>query len=452
MTLTMDRPPLTHRYEPWGAARAAFAYRGPELLLSGPAGTGKSRALIEKLHMMCLLNPKMRGLMVRKVRDTLSNTGLVTYREHVAKESIERGDVSFYGGSASEPAQYRYPNGATINIGGMDKPTKIMSSEYDMIYVQEAIELTPTDWENLTTRLRNGKVSFQQLMADTNPDAPTHWLKARVDRGATFMLDTRHEDNPILCHADGSYTTRGAAYMTALDNLTGVRKERLRYGRWAAAEGLIYEDFDRATHLRKIGEIPQSWTRYWSVDFGYTNPFVLQCWAVDPDGRLHLYRELYRSGRLVEDHARHILGIVAPDGNWREPRPRAVICDHDAEDRATLERHLGMSTIPATKTVTDGIQAVQARLRKAGDGRPRITLDPTCTVEVDPELEGRQYPTSTIAEIPAYVWERAKEGSAAAEKAPKEEPRKLHDHGVDAMRYCVAHLDLQPTPRMRGWL
>jgi hypothetical protein len=43
--------------------------------------------------MMCLRNPKMRGLMIRKVRDTLSNTGLVTYREHVAKESMARGRV-----------------------------------------------------------------------------------------------------------------------------------------------------------------------------------------------------------------------------------------------------------------------------------------------------------------------------------------------------------------------
>jgi hypothetical protein len=95
------------------------------------------------------------------------------------------------------------------------------------------------------------------------------------------MLDTRHEDNPILCAPDGTYTERGRAYMSALDNLTGVRKERLRHGRWAAAEGLIYEDFDRATHLRASPN-PRSWPRYWSVDFGYTNPFVLQCWAVDP--------------------------------------------------------------------------------------------------------------------------------------------------------------------------
>jgi phage terminase large subunit len=448
----MSTATLVHRYEPWGAARDAFSYRGPELLLSGPAGTGKSRALIEKMHLMCLRNKDMRGLMIRKVRDSLSNTGLVTFREHVAKESIERGDVKFYGGSTSQPAQYQYGNGATINIGGMDKPTKVMSSEYDLIYVQEAIELNETDWESLTTRLRNGKVSFQQLMADTNPDSPAHWLHQRVQRGTTHMLDTRHEDNPILCHPDGTYTVRGQAYMSALDNLTGVRKERLRFGRWSAAEGLIYEDFHRTVHLRKIVEPPAAWERYWSVDFGYTNPFVLQCWAVDPDGRLHLYREIYRSKRLVEDHARDILAIVAPNGQWREPKPHAIICDHDAEDRATLERHLEMSTIPAQKTVSDGIQAVQARMKVQPDGKPRIYLSPTALVERDPLLVEQNKPCGVIEEIPGYVWDKAKEGSAAAEKAPKEEPKKVDDHGADALRYMVAHLDLQPQPRMRGWL
>jgi hypothetical protein len=44
-TATLDRPAdvPVHRYVPWGAAKEAFAYRGTELLLSGPAGTGKSR-------------------------------------------------------------------------------------------------------------------------------------------------------------------------------------------------------------------------------------------------------------------------------------------------------------------------------------------------------------------------------------------------------------------------
>jgi phage terminase large subunit len=67
---------------------------------------------------------------------------------------------------------YHYPNGSEVVLGGLDKPSKVMSTEYDGIYVQEAIELYENDWESLTTRLRNGVVPFQQLIADTNPDAP----------------------------------------------------------------------------------------------------------------------------------------------------------------------------------------------------------------------------------------------------------------------------------------
>lgn len=453
MTLTLDAPVRRpqHVYSARGAALELFARRDPEVLLSGPAGTGKSRACLEKLHAAALKYPGMRGLIVRKVRDTLGSTGLVTWRDHVAVESLAAGVVDYYGGSAAEPAQYRFRNGSRIVLGGMDKPTKIMSSEYDMVYVQEAVELTTTDWENITTRLRNGRMPYQQLLADCNPDAPTHWLKARADHGATVLLNSRHEDNPILFGEDGQVTDRGAAYLAKLDALTGVRYERLRHGKWAAAEGLIYEDYDPQLHHRPIADPPHEWERYWTVDFGFTNPTVIQWWAVDPDGRAYLYRELYKSRTLVEDHARHALSLVTrSDGTWREPRPRAIICDHDAEDRATLERHLGMGTTPAVKDVSPGIQAVQARLRPQADGRPRIYLNPAAVVERDPELVAAGKPTCTVEEVPGYVWDRPTHG-VAAERPPKEAPRKADDHGLDALRYLCAYLDLQAKPRVR-WL
>jgi len=433
------------RYHPRGAALEVFHCRAPEVLLSGPAGTGKSRGCLEKLHMVSLINPGMRGLIVRKTRESLGSTALVTWREHVAKEALASGLVSFYGGSAEEPPQYRYTNGSKIMIGGMDKPTKIMSSEYDLVYAQEATELTTTDWENITTRLRNGRISFQQLMADCNPDIPTHWLKQRCDAGTTLMINCRHEDNPVLFDDTGKITTRGAAYLSKLDALTGVRYQRLRRGLWVAAEGLIYEDWDPAVHLIDPFTIPDDWTRWWVVDFGYTNPFVLQCWAEDPDGRLYLYREIYRTKRLVEDHARDILKLVAPDGQWREPRPRAVICDHDAEDRATLERHLGMGTTPAKKTVKDGLQAAQSRLRPAGDGRPRLYVLRDALVERDRELEDAKKPCCTAEEIVGYIWD------AQPGKPPKEVPVKKDDHGMDGVRYMVAERDLGGRPNIR-WL
>ncbi|MEV5957291.1 phage terminase large subunit [Streptomyces sp. NPDC051987] len=454
-----------HRYEPWGAALQLMRCRTSEVLLSGPAGTGKSRACLEKLHLMALANKGMRGLIVRKTRESLGSTALVTYREHVAKEALATGIVSFYGGSAEEPPQYRYANGSRIMIGGMDKPTKIMSSEYDVAYVQEAIELTTTDWENITTRLRNGVVSFQQLIADCNPDKPDHWLHQRCASGTTKMIKCRHEDNPVLYNADGTLTARGKDYINKLDALTGVRYKRLRLGLWVAADGQVYETFDPAVHIVDQRPIPDSWTRYWTVDFGFTNPFVLQCWAEDPDGRLWLYREIYRTQRLVEDHAKHILRLVrrcadcckskAADHDchdckacrleWTEPRPRAVICDHDAEDRATLEKHLQMGTTAAHKSVSDGIQAVQSRLKVQPDGRPRLFVMRDALVERDPGLEEASLPMGAAEEVTGYVW-AVKPGNAGG---LKEEPVKKDDHAMDALRYMVAELDLGGRPRVR---
>lgn len=434
---------VDHWYEPLGSALEVLHARDDELLVAGPAGTGKSRACMEKVHLMCMLNPGMRALILRKTLTSLTATGLVTWREHVVREYLAAGQVSYYGGSQQESAQYRYLNGSTVTIGGMDRAPKIMSSEYDLVYVQEATELSENEWEMITTRLRNGKVAFQQLLADCNPDVPHHWLRKRVEGGRTRMLESRHEDNPTLFRPDGSMTSRGASYMSKLDSLTGVRHARLRLGKWVAAEGLVYEEYSPTANLLDRFVIPQSWLRYWSIDFGYRNPFVCQFWAEDPDGRLYLYREIYLTSRIVEDHARDILAIVAPGGNWVEPRPQVILCDHDAEDRATLERHLKLPTRAAMKTVSDGLQAVSARLRAAGDGKPRLFLLRDAIVRVDSDLKDRSLPISTQEEIVGYAWDMSTTKT-------KDVPLKENDHGMDAMRYLVAHRDLQPAYRIRS--
>jgi phage terminase large subunit len=431
------------RYEPRGAAAELFTARDPELCIVGAAGTGKSLACLYRMHLVAMQNPRFRGLIVRKTAVSLTSTTLVTFKKKVAVEALAAGLMRWYGGSQQDAAGYYYDNGAVINVGGLDKPEKIMSSEYDLVFADEATELTLDDWEAIGTRLRNGGLSWQQQMAAANPGHPTHWLKARADEGKLRMLTSVHRDNPRFVNADGTLTPDGVGYMAKLDALTGVRRLRLRDGKWAAAEGLVYDGFDPTVHVVEPFNVPASWSRWWCIDLGYTNPFCWQDWAEDGDGRLYLVREIYRTKRLVEDHAKHILSIVAPGGRWVEPKPRAVICDHDAEDRATLERHLGMGTSAATKTVRDGIQAVQARLRPAGDGRPRLFLVRGALVERDAELAEAKKPTCTEEEVTGYIWDQS------VGKAPKETPVKADDHGMDTMRYMVAERDLGGRPRIR---
>ena len=415
--------------------------------------THNSRACLEKLLLQALKYPGMRGVIIRKTQVSLTSTALKTWREHVAKEALANRTVWFYGGSAEEPPQYRFANGSTILLGGMDKPTKIMSAEYDVAYVQEATELTVTDWEAISTRMRNGVLPYQQIIADCNPDVPTHWLKVRADRTATRMIDCRHEDNPVLFDEPepGTFilTRAGEAYMSRLDALTGVRYLRLRKGLWVAAEGVIYEDFSPDLHI--IDQMPKGWehwARYWAVDFGFTNPTVIQCWAMDPDGRLYLYREWYRTRRTVDEHARDVLSVVAPGGTWREPRPHLIVCDHDAENRARFEAELGLGTTNADKNVKDGIETVERRLRVAEDGRPRLFFLRTALAHRDGDLEEARKPCSTLEEIPGYVWAPSPDG-----KPTKDEPLKINDHGMDAMRYLCKELDplARPSVRVLRW-
>lgn len=421
--------------------------RDPEVLVSGPAGTGKSRACLEKVLFTCLLNPGARVLIVRKTASSLGNTALVTFREHVAAEALAAGDCVWYGGSAQESGQYRFTNGSVINIGGMDKATRVMSSEYDLVYVQEATELTEDDWEALTTRLRNGVVSYQQIIADCNPSTPTHWLKERCESGRTSILYANHQENPRLYGVDGTMTSSGESYMKALDNLSGVNYLRLRKGQWVAAEGMIYEDFDPSIHVVDSFDVPFEWPRYWSIDFGVTHPTVIQFWCVDPDGRLFLYREIYHTGRTGDQHGRQVLDLVTDEaGLWTEPRPTAVFADHDAAGRLLFTRTVGVSTRLADKRVNDGIQAVQLRLRPAADGRPRIFLMRGALVERDAAQVQAKKPTCTADEIPGYIWD----GTGSA-KTTKEQPLKIDDDGSDAMRYVVMGIDNKRTTRV-SWM
>lgn len=427
------KPPKQYVYRPFGTSKTLFECREPEIVVSGPAGTGKSRACLEKFNALAWKYPGCRLLILRKTRASLTQAAIVTLEQHVFPPGWL--DTLIHWSSVDQ--EYRYPNGSVMVVGGLDKPGKVMSTEFDCAYVQEAIELVENDWESVTTRLRNGVIPYQQLIADTNPDAPGHWLKKRADTGKLLMLNAQHEENPVYFDREtGQYTPRGIAYLSKLDALTGVRLQRLRYGRWVAAEGQIYE-WNPAIHLVDRFEIPKEWPRFWSVDFGFVNPFVCQFWAQDGDGRLYLYREIYMTKRLVEDHARTIL-YVSKD----EPRPRAIICDHDAEGRATLERHLEMSTVAAHKAVSEGIQAVQSRQKVAGDGKPRLFILRDAVVERDLDLDERKAPASTVEEIGGYVWD------TSSGRRRGEEPKKENDHGMDAARYLVAHVDLRGPARV----
>lgn len=423
-------PPEADAYTPRGAVRDLFYCKDPEVLLEGPAGTGKSRGALEKIHLLCSLYPRIRVLICRLTRESLTETVLVTWEDEV----LGPGHPLRAGPDRAYRKRYTYPNGSIVVVAGLDTPGKVLSSQYDLIYVPEATEIPLASWETLTTRNRHFRLPYQQAIADANPSYPRHWLNQRAAAGTMRRLRSRHTDNPRLWNAQlQEWTAEGRAYLATLARLTGARLLRFLKGLWAAAEGLVYDEWDPAIHLIDPFPIPPEWPRYRLVDFGYTNPFVCQWWATDGDGRLYLYRELVCVQTLVEDATAEIITLSAG-----ETFAGDVIADHDAEDRATMEAH-GLRTTPAHKAISPGIQALQARLRPAGDGKPRLFVLRGGLVRRDPRLG--KAPVGLAEEIEGYVWAPGADG-----KPNKEAPVDKDNHSLDTARYVVAALDLYTSP------
>ncbi|NIS49647.1 MAG: hypothetical protein GWN94_00775, partial [Phycisphaerae bacterium] len=314
----------------------------------------------------------------------------------------------------------------------------------------QAEELTLHDWEQVKSRNtgRAGNMPYAQMIGDCNPDVPTHWI---LNRETLNVFHSQHTDNPTLYKRnsrgelelddDGQpiTTEQGRRTMAMLKSLTGVRYKRGYLGQWVGAEGLVYEEFDRNVHIVDKIDVQKYWRKFRVFDFGYNHPFVCQFWALDHDDNLYMFKEIYMSGRTVRQHVEGVNGMDGIRQLSYGHEFEANICDWDAESRATLEEMLNIKTVAADKRISTGIEAVQARLKKGNNGFPRIYFLRNALHEEDDELKMRYQPTSTIQEFPAYVWRKLKEGSEETSK--DERPIKQADHGMDAVKYMVAHLD-----------
>jgi phage terminase large subunit len=259
--------------------------------------------------------------------------------------------------------------------------------------------------------MRGKAASWTQVIYATNPDAPTHWINTDLilSKQASIYY-SRPEDNP--------YNPKD--YIDRLKNLTGVYYQRLYLGLWVQAEGAIYDEYDSSIHLVDEVNVDMDGRFVVGIDFGYTNPFSASLYYLDNDDNIYLWKQVYRTKRTVEEHVPAIREMV------EGVKVEAWITDHDAEDRATLEMHMGIRTQGAYKAVLPGISAVKQRLKDK-----RLFFKRNAVAEIDIQMQDMKRPLYTVDEIPGYRWSDKKQDT----------PIKENDHGLDELRYVIAYVD-----------
>jgi len=382
-------------YSPRGACKEFIYCHDPEVIIHGPAETGKTLAACWLLHLTAMKYSGVQLAIVRKTQKSVYGSVLQTFAR-VIKDS----PVKIYGGE--KPEEYIYPNGSIIWIGGMDNPDKVLSSERAIIYCNQVEEFALHDWELMTTRTtgRGSDYPFPRLIGDANPAGAFHWI---MQRTSLTLIQAHHTDNPTLFTLEGEMTEQGRKTFQRLDALTGVNKKRLRFGIWATAEGAVFDKFDREIHVVDLSE--RKFIRWvLMMDEGYTHPAVILLVGIDSDGRWYVAREFYKTQQLEED-------VVIEAKKWvQEKNIKSVYVDAAAAGLIAALRKKQINAKKAKGKILEGILAIQDRLKVQGDGKPRLFISPDCI--------------ETINEFESHVW-----------KPEKDEPIDENNHSIASLRY-----------------
>ncbi len=198
-------------------------------LLEGSVSSGKTWISLVLWAFWIASMPKNKPyLMCAKSLTTLKRNCLMLLEELVGGKNFT------YSITAKEGKLF----GRTILLEGANdarSESKIRGISLQGAYCDELTQFPEDFFTMLLSRLR---ISGAKLIATTNPDKPSHWLKTQyIDRAKELdFLDLKFliDDN----------TTLDPEYVKNIKlEYTGVFYERFIKGEWRAAEGAIYTDF-----------------------------------------------------------------------------------------------------------------------------------------------------------------------------------------------------------------
>lgn len=210
----------------------------------------------------------------------------------------------------AQKRRWTFPNGSIIQFAYLDRDDDVhnyQSTQYDCIFFDESTQFSSFQINYMQSRIRSvrGYPTFTALA--TNPGGPSH--KFFKDQ---FVKIGEPEIPHVVEHEPGKSRTHifipasladnlilekmDPDYRKNLENLPEHLRRQLLDGDWDIAEGMAFQEWRDHIHVIPPFKIPDEWIRFRSLDWGYSKPYSVGWYAIDHDGVMYKYRELYGWG------------------------------------------------------------------------------------------------------------------------------------------------------------
>lgn len=271
-------------------------FKGRYRVCKGSRASKKSKTTALWFISNIMKYPLANLLVMRRFYSTLKDSCFTEL-----KWAIHRLQVDEFWHIKESPLEMTYkPTGQKIYFRGLDDPLKVTSITVEVGYLcwgwlEEAYEVEDEKAFNRIDESIRGEVAngyFKQITITFNPWSALSWLKSRFfDKPNRNVLakTTNYLCNEFLDEADRQL----------FEDMKINDPERYKVaglGEWGIAEGQFFSMWRESTHVIEPFAIPKGWMKFRSMDWGSYRPYSVGWYAVDYDGVLYKYREVYGYG------------------------------------------------------------------------------------------------------------------------------------------------------------
>ena len=345
----------------------------------GSSRSSKTYSIVQWLIKQCINTP---NLTVSIVRNTFPAIRRSVYRDFV--EIMQTWEL--WNDKQMNRAEfvYRFPNGSWIEFFSCESEQKMRGSKRDILFVNEANELSFIEWQQL--QMRTTRFSI----LDYNPSfSEEHWINQVNQEKKTYHFISTYKDNPFL----------EQKVIDEIESLQWKNKSLWQVyglGQQAIVEGLIFPHFTLVDYI----PVDALRRRYIGIDFGYENDptaIVEVCFWRD---KMYINELCYKTHMLTSEIITELKNI----------RNLPEIISESADPRLVDEIYnAGLDIHPVHKfggSIMAGITKMQE-------------FEICITKQSD----------NVIKEFRNYTYRQDKEGKWL------NQPIDAYNHGIDASRY-----------------